>query len=61
VAAVTVLEKPCLLINGKTDATTGVGEDMALQVSVGQMPLLLTDGKDAPWSDTEVASTRAPS
>ena len=50
VAAVTVLEtagRRALLINGKTDATTGVGEDMALQVLVGQMPLLLApDGKD---------------
>jgi len=43
-AAVTVLEtgeRRALLINGKTDATTGVGEDMAQQVMVGQMPLLL--------------------
>jgi len=36
-----------LLINGKTDATTGVGEDMAQQVLVGQLPLLFTpEGKD---------------
>ena len=43
-AAVTVLEiagRRALLINGKTDATTGVGEDMAQQVLVGQLPLLL--------------------
>jgi len=43
VAAVTVLqigERRALLINGKTDATTGVGEDMAQQVLVGQLPLL---------------------
>jgi spermidine synthase len=50
VAAVTVLEtagRRALLINGKTDATTGVGEDMAQQVLVGQMPLLLApDAKD---------------
>ncbi|MGH7682092.1 MAG: fused MFS/spermidine synthase, partial [Candidatus Eiseniibacteriota bacterium] len=47
VAAVTVLEtagRRALLINGKTDATTGVGEDMAQQVMVGQMPLLLAPG-----------------
>jgi spermidine synthase len=44
VAAVTVLEtegRRALLINGKTDATTGVGEDMAQQVLVGQLPLLV--------------------
>jgi spermidine synthase len=50
VAAVTVLEtggRRALLINGKTDATTGTGEDMAQQVMVGQMPLLLApDAKD---------------
>lgn len=50
VAAVTVLEtagRRALLINGKTDATTGVGEDMAQQVLVGQMPLLLApEAKD---------------
>ena len=50
VAAVTVLEtagRRALLINGKTDATTGAGEDMAQQVLVGQMPLLLApDAKD---------------
>ncbi len=49
-AAVTVIEsgkRRALLINGKTDATTGVGEDMAQQVLVGQLPLLLTqEGKD---------------
>lgn len=42
VAAVAVLEtagRRALLINGKTDATTGVGEDMALQVLLGQLPL----------------------
>lgn len=42
-AAVTVLEfgeRRALLINGKTDATTGVGEDMAQQVLVGQLPLV---------------------
>ncbi len=44
VATVTVLEtgdRRALLINGKTDATTGSGEDMAQQVMVGQVPLLL--------------------
>lgn len=48
VAAVAVLEtgdksqlRRALLINGKTDATTGSGEDMAQQVLVGQVPLLL--------------------
>ena len=44
VAAVTVIEtgkRRALLINGKTDATTGVGEDMAQQVMVGQLPVLL--------------------
>ncbi len=48
VAAVAVLEtgdksqlRRALLINGKTDATTGSGEDMAQQVMVGQVPLLL--------------------
>ncbi|HET9251515.1 MAG TPA: fused MFS/spermidine synthase [Candidatus Eisenbacteria bacterium] len=44
VAAVTVVdmgERRALIINGKTDATTGVGEDMAQQVLVGQLPLLL--------------------
>ncbi|MBI4364810.1 MAG: fused MFS/spermidine synthase [Candidatus Latescibacteria bacterium] len=50
VATVTVLEtggRRALLINGKTDATTGTGEDMAQQVMVGQMPLLLVpDAKD---------------
>ena len=50
VAAVTVLEtagRRALLINGKTDATTGVGEDMAQQVLVGQMPLLFApEAKD---------------
>ena len=43
VAAVTVVdmgERRALIINGKTDATTGVGEDMAQQVLVGQLPLL---------------------
>jgi len=49
-AAVAVIEtggRRALLINGKTDATTGVGEDMAQQVLVGQLPLLLTpEGKD---------------
>ena len=50
-AAVTVIEsggRRALLINGKTDATTGVGEDMAQQVLVGQLPLLMLrdDGKD---------------
>jgi spermidine synthase len=43
VAAVAVIEsgaRRALLINGKTDATTGVGEDMAQQVLVGQLPLL---------------------
>jgi spermidine synthase len=42
-ATVTVLEtgdRRALLINGKTDATTGSGEDMAQQVLVGQAPLL---------------------
>lgn len=50
VAAVTVLEtgaRRALLINGKTDATTGVGEDMAQQVLVGQLPLVMApDAKD---------------
>jgi len=44
VATVAVLEtgdRRALLINGKTDATTGSGEDMAQQVMVGQVPLLL--------------------
>jgi len=44
VATVTVVEtgdRRALLINGKTDATTGKGEDMAQQVMVGQMPMLL--------------------
>jgi spermidine synthase len=44
VATVTVLEtgdRRALLINGKTDATTGSGEDMAPQVMVGQLPMLL--------------------
>ncbi|HXF58671.1 MAG TPA: fused MFS/spermidine synthase, partial [Candidatus Saccharimonadales bacterium] len=44
VAMVTVLEtgdRRALLINGKTDATIGSGEDMAQQVMVGQMPMLL--------------------
>ena len=50
-AAVTVIEsggRRALLINGKTDATTGVGEDMAQQVLVGQLPLLMlnAEGKD---------------
>ncbi|HKW51314.1 MAG TPA: fused MFS/spermidine synthase, partial [Candidatus Eisenbacteria bacterium] len=50
-AAVTVIEsggRRALLINGKTDATTGVGEDMAQQVLVGQLPLVMlsADGKD---------------
>lgn len=48
VAAVTVIEtgkRRALLINGKTDATTGVGEDMAQQVMVGQLPVLL--GREA--------------
>jgi spermidine synthase len=43
-ATVTVLEtggRRALLINGKTDATTGTGEDMAQQVFVGQAPFLL--------------------
>ncbi len=43
VATVTVVEtndRRALLINGKTDATTGTGEDMAQQVMVGQVPLL---------------------
>ncbi len=47
VAAVTVLEtegRRALLINGKTDATTGVGEDMAQQVLVGALPLLVHPG-----------------
>ena len=46
VAAVTVIEtgkRRALLINGKTDATTGVGEDMAQQVMVGQLPVLLAN------------------
>jgi len=34
-------DRRALLINGKTDATTGSGEDMAQQVLVGQVPLLL--------------------
>jgi spermidine synthase len=49
IAAVTVIEagpRRALLINGKTDATTGVGEDMAQQVLVGQLPLLFTQGQD---------------
>jgi len=49
IAAVTVIEagpRRALLINGKTDATTGVGEDMAQQVLVGQLPLLFTQGRD---------------
>jgi len=44
IATVTVLEtggRRALLINGKTDATTGTGEDMAQQVLVGHAPLLL--------------------
>lgn len=48
VATVTVLEtgergalRRALLINGKTDATIGSGEDMAQQVLVGQVPLVL--------------------
>ncbi|HZI88830.1 MAG TPA: fused MFS/spermidine synthase, partial [Candidatus Polarisedimenticolia bacterium] len=43
VATVTVLDtgdRRALLINGKTDATIGAGEDMAQQVMVGQMPML---------------------
>ncbi len=47
VAAVTVVqtgERRALLINGKTDATTGTGEDMAPQVLVGQLPLLFAPG-----------------
>src|SRR6185503_3118575 len=43
-ATVTVLDtgdRRALLINGKTDATIGAGEDMAQQVMVGQMPMLL--------------------
>jgi len=47
VATVTVIEtgdRRALLINGKTDATIGSGEDMAQQVLVGQVPLLLVPG-----------------
>jgi len=47
VATVTVVEtgdRRALLVNGKTDATVGSGEDMAQQVMVGQMPLLLAPG-----------------
>jgi spermidine synthase len=43
VATVTVVESQgirALLINGKTDATTGQGADMRTQVLVGQIPLL---------------------
>ncbi|MGE5177018.1 MAG: fused MFS/spermidine synthase [Hyphomicrobiales bacterium] len=43
VANVTVVEtqgQRALLINGKTDATTGRGADMRTQVLVGQLPLL---------------------
>ena len=43
VANVTVIEtgdRRALLINGKTDATIGSGEDMAQQVMVGQVPML---------------------
>jgi len=46
-ATVTVIEtgdRRALLINGKTDATIGSGEDMAQQVLVGQVPLLLVPG-----------------
>jgi spermidine synthase len=47
-AAVSVVEigqRRALIINGKTDATTGSGEDMAQQVLMGQIPLLF-----APWA-----------
>lgn len=43
VAAVTVVdlgERRALIINGKTDATIGVGEDMSQQVLIGHLPLL---------------------
>jgi len=49
-ATVTVLEtgdRRALLINGKTDATTGSGEDMAQQVMVGQMPLLMAPNAES--------------
>ena len=49
-ATVTVLEtgdRRALLINGKTDATTGSGEDMAQQVMVGQMPLLMVPNAES--------------
>lgn len=42
-ATVTVVEaqkQRALLINGKTDATTGEGADMRTQILVGQLPLL---------------------
>jgi len=50
VATVAVVEtgsRRALVINGKTDATTGSGEDMAQQVMVGQLPMLFApDAKD---------------
>ena len=49
-ATVTVLEtgdRRALLINGKTDATTGSGEDMAQQVMVGQMALLMAPNAES--------------
>jgi len=49
VATITVVEaqrQRALLINGKTDATTGEGADMRTQVLVGQLPLLGTLGRD---------------
>jgi len=48
-ATVTVVEaqrQRALLINGKTDATTGEGADMRTQVLVGQLPLLGTLHRD---------------
>lgn len=48
-ATITVVEaqrQRALLINGKTDATTGEGADMRTQVLVGQLPLLGTLRRD---------------
>jgi spermidine synthase len=47
VAVVEVGQRRALIINGKTDATTGSGEDMAQQVLMGQLPLLFApEAKD---------------
>ncbi len=48
-ATITVVEaqkQRALLINGKTDATTGEGADMRTQILVGQLPLLGTARRD---------------